>query len=148
MRGTFAVRNGELIAMDCQLEHANMRVKDVDETVRFLTTAMPNFKVRGGHTEGDEKWLHIGTESTYLCLNEDKAETQPQRGPGLNHVGFIVDDAEAIRGRLEKAGYKEGFVPEPHPHRKRIYYTDGNGTEWEFVQYFSDDPSERNDYTV
>ena len=150
--------------MESQLEHANIRVNDIDEAVRFLTTAMPNFKIRGGEMEGEEKWLHIGTDSTYLCLNEDKAEPQtpsqaeqvlgvdpgvgPGVGPGVNHIGFVVDDAEAVRGRLEDAGYQEGFLPDAHPHRKRIYYIDGNGTEWEFVQYLSDNPSEAHDYTV
>ena len=34
--------------MGGQVEHANIRVRDIDETVKFLTTALPNFKVRGG----------------------------------------------------------------------------------------------------
>ena len=132
--------------MESQLEHANIRVSDIDKTVSFLITAMPNFKVRGGDTQGDEKWVHIGTDSTYLCLNEDKAEAQPETGPGLNHLGFIVDDAAAVAARLEDAGYKQGFLTPDHPHRKRIYFLDGNGVDWEFVQYFSDDASQRNDY--
>ena len=132
--------------MSGQVEHANIRVRDIDETVKFLTTAMPNFKVRGGSDEPSKKWVHIGTESTYLALNEDGRNTKDQ-GPGLNHVGFVVDDTDAVRERLEKAGYKEGYRPETHTHRRRVYYHDGNGTEWEFVQYFSDDPAERNDYT-
>ncbi len=132
--------------MSGQVEHANIKVRDIDETVNFLTTALPNFKVRGGSDEPSKKWVHIGTESTYLALNEDGRGTQKQ-GPGLNHVGFVVDDTDAVRERLEKAGFKEGYVPETHPHRRRVYYLDGSGTEWEFVQYFSNDPAERNDYT-
>ena len=130
-----------------QLEHVNIRVKNIDETVKFLTTALPNFKVRGGKTSGENRWLHVGTDSTYLALNEDNREVQRQ-GEGLNHIGFVVDDAEVVRERLEKAGYKEGFVATPHPHRKRIYYLDSNGMEWEFVEYYSEDPLERNDYSL
>ena len=100
--------------MSGQVEHANIKVRDIDETVNFLTTALPNFKVRGGSDEPSKKWVHIGTESTYLALNEDGRGTQKQ-GPGLNHVGFVVDDTDAVRERLEKAGFKEGYVPEPIP---------------------------------
>ena len=130
-----------------QLEHVNIRVKNIDETVKFLTTALPDFKVRGGKTSGENRWLHVGTDSTYLALNEDNREAQRQ-GAGINHIGFVVDDAEVVRERLEKAGYKEGFVATPHPHRKRIYYLDSNGMEWEFVEYYSEDPLERNDYSL
>jgi catechol 2,3-dioxygenase-like lactoylglutathione lyase family enzyme len=134
--------------MASQLEHANISVPDIDQAVKFLTTALPDFEVRGGNSPGEDKWVHIGTESTYITLNED-SQVSPGKGPGLNHLGFIVEDAESIRTRLESAGYKEGFVVgKQHPHRQRIYYLDGNGMEWEFVQYFSDDPSERNDYSM
>ena len=46
------------------------------------------------------------------------------------------------------AGYREGFVPEPHPYRKRVYLLDNDGIEYEFVQYYSDDFAERNDYDL
>ena len=128
------------------LEHANLRVKNIDEAIKFLKTALPNFKVRGEGAAGGNRWVHIGTDYSYLALNEDPREPVRQ-GPGLNHIGFVIDDSEAVRARLEKAGYREGFIPpESHPHHKRIYFHDGNNMEWEFVQYFSDDPAERNDY--
>ena len=69
-------------------------------------------------------------------------------GSGLNHVGYVVDDGEALIHRLEAAGYEQSRHVEAHPHRRRIYFKDGNGLEWEFVQYFSDDPAERNDYSL
>ena len=135
--------------MNRQLEHVNIRVKDIEKAVRFLTTALPNFAIRGGRRRdnNDWEWVHVGTDSTYLCLNEAHGEAQPVGGPGLNHIGFVVEDAGSVRSRLEDAGYKQGFVPDPHPHRTRLYYIDGNGTEWEFVEYHADDPGERNDYT-
>jgi len=78
--------------MKCQLEHVNLRVKDIDETLKFITTAMPSFRARGGerHENGHWRWVHVGTDSTYLCLNEADAEEADRKGPGLNHVGFVV----------------------------------------------------------
>jgi hypothetical protein len=34
-----------------------------------------------------------------------------------------------------------------HPHRLRAYFYDEDGIEWEFIEYLSNNPSERNDYT-
>jgi hypothetical protein len=38
----------------------------------------------------------------------------------------VVDDVDAVRQRLEQAGYSEGMVVDPHPYRKRIYFLDNN----------------------
>jgi len=129
-----------------QIEHANIRVKDIDQTVKFLTTALLNFIVRGGNTSEGNRWLHVGTDSTYLALSERSCDEQ-NRELDLIHIGFVVDDVDAVRQRLEQAGYSEGMVVDPHPYRKRIYFLDNNNMEWEFVEYFSDNPSERNEYS-
>lgn len=129
-----------------ELEHANIRVKNIDETVAFLTTAIPTLRVRGGGGSGSERWVHVGSDRSYVALNEDNRRDR-QKGPGFNHLGFVVDDWKAVRDRLEGAGYSEGSVVPGHPHHKRIYYVDGNGLAWEFVEYFSDDPAQRNDYS-
>jgi hypothetical protein len=39
-------------------------------------------------------------------------------------------------------------VPNAHPFRRRVYFEDPEGNDWEFVQYFSADPRERNDYQL
>ena len=49
---------------------------------------------------------------------------------------------------LSAAGFRESTYPNSHPHRKRVYFYDADGNDWEFVQYFSDKPSERNDYEL
>ena len=68
--------------------------------------------------------------------------------PGINHLGYEVSDVDALRTRLLAAGYRESTVPNAHPQRKRVYFYDPEGNDWEFVQYFSDDPAERNDYDL
>lgn len=136
--------------MTAQLEHANITVRNIDNAVQFLAVACPNFKVRGQGVNNGMRWLHIGTESTYLAISEDvrvNSDRQMYANGGLNHIGFVIDDAKALRRRLNEAGYREGFQPPPHPHRERVYFFDRDGLEWEFVQYFSADPAKRNDYT-
>ena len=48
------------------LEHLNITSTDVDETIRFLLTAMPEFSIRGeGGGEKAQRWVHVGTEDSY-----------------------------------------------------------------------------------
>jgi catechol 2,3-dioxygenase-like lactoylglutathione lyase family enzyme len=137
-----------------RLEHANLAVRDVDAMLRFVTTAFPEFRVRReGKTWQGWRWLHVGSDETYLALNEaprTPAEPWvPYAGrPGLNHLGFEVDDVEALRARLAAAGYADSTVPNAHPHRRRVYFHDPEGNDWEFVEYRSQDPAERNDYEL
>ena len=139
--------------MKVRLDHANLSVRDIDETTRFLQTAFPDFRVRAeGKRMTGARWSHVGNDETYVALNEATATTDqwvPYGGkPGLNHLGFEVDDAEALRARMRTAGYPDTTVPNSHPARTRVYFNDLDGNDWEFVQYLTDDPDKRNDYTL
>jgi catechol 2,3-dioxygenase-like lactoylglutathione lyase family enzyme len=120
--------------------------------ILFLTAAFPEFRVRGeGNSRDGTRWIHLGTDDTYIALGEAKADSKrhwmPYVGePGVNHLAYEVDDVESLRVRLKAAGYRESTPPNAHPHRKRVYFYDPEGNDWEFVQYFSQDPAERNDY--
>ena len=139
--------------MTIRMEHANMIVRNVDDAVRFLKAAFPEFNIRREGLSEGLRWMHIGTDDTYIALNEASHETTEARvpydgQPGLNHLGYEVDDVDALRERLAAAGFKDSTYPNNHPHRKRVYFYDADGNDWEFVQYFSDKPSERNDYDL
>jgi catechol 2,3-dioxygenase-like lactoylglutathione lyase family enzyme len=137
-----------------RLEHANLCVRDVDRMIRFLETAFPEFRIRHDATEADgTRWVHIGTDETYISLQSNRVDRldpwQPYSGsPGVNHLGYEVDDAEALRTRLHSAGYTDTTVPNRHPHRRRVYFNDPEGNDWEFVQYFTQDVAARNDYNL
>jgi len=140
--------------MTIRLEHANLHVRDVDGMIRFLQTAFPEFRIRreGKNWQGD-RWVHVGTPQTYIALSEATLEPAeawvPYAGkPGLNHLGYEVEDVEALHARLLGAGYRDATVPNAHPHRRRVYFLDSEGNDWEFVQYFSQDPALRNDYEL
>ena len=140
--------------MAVRLEHANLIVRDIDQMIRFLQTAFPEFRIRhdGVGKEG-KRWVHVGTDETYIALNEAKGEPErrwvPYAGePGVNHLAYEVDDVGALRERMTRAGYRDSTVPNAHPHRKRVYFNDPEGNDWEFIQYLSDDPAERHDYEL
>ncbi|MHC4471444.1 MAG: VOC family protein [Planctomycetota bacterium] len=137
-----------------RLEHVNFSVGEIEAMLAFLRAAFPDFRVRGeGVGQDDTRWVHVGTEDTYIALFQATAEPDRPRvlyggEPGMNHVGFEVDDVDSLHRRLSEAGYRESTFPNSHPHRKRVYFLDPEGNEWEFVQYLSPDPAERNDYEL
>jgi catechol 2,3-dioxygenase-like lactoylglutathione lyase family enzyme len=137
--------------IDVRLEHANLSVNDIDAIVAFLRVAFPEFRVRCDSIRADGlRWVHVGVGDTYIALFQ-AAQSRVNAGFGsssFNHVGYEVDDVEAVRKRLLQAGYRENLQPNSHPHRKRVYFFDPEGNEWEFVQYFTNDPAKRNDYDL
>jgi len=140
--------------MRYRLEHANICVRNVDSMIRFLQTVFPDFQVRKDVTNDDgTRWVHVGTNETYIALNLsqlDPAEAwEPYGGkPGVNHLAYEVDDAEGVRERMLTAGFEESTPPNAHPHRCRVYFYDPEGNDWEFVQYFTDDPALKHDYDL
>ena len=141
--------------MIAYLEHANITVPDVDAAISFLKIVEPAFEIRHDKApDNSYRWAHIGTDECYIALEEPHSgliseQTNP-RTPyhdfGVNHLAWVVEDLDAVIRRLEEHGYQKGIPVEPHPHRKRAYYHDASGVEWEIIEYLSDDPAERNAY--
>jgi len=136
-----------------RLEHVNLVVKNMAATLDFIQTAFPAWKVRGkGESEWygkKRKWLHVGTDEYYITLNEGNGEKNRDlkgHSPGLAHVGFVVDDMAEISNRLQAKGYEIATIGPDHPHRKTIYFIDPSGFEFEFMQYLSKKPEEKNMY--
>ncbi|MGB5166113.1 MAG: VOC family protein [Woeseiaceae bacterium] len=139
--------------MKIRMEHANLTVQHFDAAVRFLTAAFPDFQVRSEGKKGQYRWMHIGTDDTYIALSEtaqrdNDLKSPYDTNPGVNHLGYEVDDVEALRQRLAAAGFRDSTYPNSHPYRKRVYFYDEDGNDWEFVQYLTDDAALRNDYEL
>ena len=95
--------------------------------------AMQAFLLASGERDGhafEESDGHLGSLDVYISVVEMDA------------------DVAALRERLAAAGFLDSTYPNNHPHRKRVYFNDMDGNDWEFVQYLSDDPIERNDYEL
>lgn len=137
------------------LEHANVTVPDLDAAIEFLHTLDPALRVRhdGVSPEG-RRWAHVGTERSYIALQAPSGPQAPEAPReayvhfGVNHLGWVVEDLDAAVARLDAAGYRRGMEAEAHPHRKRAYYYDAAGFEWELLEYLSDDPAEFNEYDL
>lgn len=131
------------------LEHANITVNDLQEAVKFFQTAFPHFKIRGGGN-GLREWVHLGDDNTYLAINQAKLSDlnvdKDYDKIGINHLGFVVRDVEEVANNLLKNGYKRDFPKEVEEFRVRDYFADADGNQYEFIQYLSDKPEEKNRY--
>lgn len=141
--------------MQTYLEHANVTVPDVDAAIAFLLTIDPTMRVRRDEThENGRRWAHVGNDRAYIALQSAHPATAPEQPKeayvnfGINHLAWVVADHDGVVQRLDAAGYRRGMEAEPHPHRKRAYYYDEAGMEWELLEYLSDDPAEFNDYEL
>ena len=131
------------------LEHANITVNDLQEAIKFFQTAFPHFKVRGKGNDMRE-WVHLGDDHTYVALNQAKmSDLKVEKNydkAGVNHLGFVVQDVQKIAESLLKNGYKRDYPKEVEKFRIRDYFIDNDGNQYEFVQYLSELPEERNSY--
>jgi catechol 2,3-dioxygenase-like lactoylglutathione lyase family enzyme len=140
--------------MAARLEHANLTVHDLEGVLRFVTVAFPEFRIRhDGVRPSGVRWVHVGTDETYLALSQahrsaPRAGAPYQGRPGLNHLAYEVDDVETVTTRLRSAGFQASGTADAHPYRRRAYFYDPDGNDWEFVQYLVDDPKARHDYEL
>ena len=134
-----------------QLEHVNLVVTDIEPTLSFLQAAFPHWRVRAeGRDEWKgmkRRWLHVGDDASYLTLNDfgkGRQRDLDSAEPGLAHIGFTVDSLDRVVDRLRDSGFEPHHWGAEHAFRRNAYYIDREGLEFEFVEYLSDLPAERN----
>ena len=122
------------------IEHANLTVSDVAASVAFYQ-AVFDFAVRwegsAREMDGPVKAVHLGDTATYLSLFESQKKGRAPAdydAPGLNHIGFEVEDVDGYRSRLEALGVEIHLEGDYEPGR-RIYFYDPDGIEVELVEY-------------
>jgi len=138
-----------MITQNVYLEHANITVNNLENTITFFQTAFPDFKVRGGGRNEGRKWTHLGNDTTYIALNESDEFIPNEKNydkNGINHIGFVVSDLESLANRLLKSGFKRDYPKQIEKFRIRDYFADQDGNQYEFVQYLSDKIDERNSF--
>ncbi len=141
--------------MKSYVEHANISVVDAQKTIQFLIAAVPEWTVRGGGKVNNWfgrtiEWFHVGDDHSYIAISsggKGKANHWTSQFTGVKHVGIVVPNVESLIERLRIAGYELDHRGDEHPFRKNVYYMEDHGMQFEFIEYFSDVHSERNDYS-
>jgi catechol 2,3-dioxygenase-like lactoylglutathione lyase family enzyme len=120
-----------------RLEHVNLTVSDLDRSIAFYCDLLDLHVRWKGAIDGERLGAHVGDDHCYLALfqaAEDGPVPQDYSRPGLNHFGFVVDDLDEARRRLNQLGATVHYEPRYDPGR-RIYTTDPDGHELELVEY-------------
>lgn len=122
-----------------KLEHVNVTVSDLDRSIAMVKEVFGwDLRWRGGSIHNGVS-AHVGSADSYVALyqhanqREAPIDSYVTTG-GLNHIGVIVDDLDAVETKVKALGY------EPHSHAdyepgRRFYFDDHDGTEWEVVCY-------------
>ncbi|WP_323784818.1 VOC family protein [Thalassovita sp.] len=126
--------------MTVQLEHANFTVTDPEATAKWLCDVF-GWHIRWQGTAIDDgHTIHVGSDDSYVAVYAppvapQKAATSRYRTiGGMNHLGVVVDDIDAIEARVKAAGFTPINHADYEPGR-RFYFLDGDGIEFEVVSY-------------
>ncbi len=128
--------------MATRLEHLNVTVRDPDATAALLTDLF-GWRVRwAGAALHGGRTVHVGGDDTYLALYSGPAGgdvaapagASYRRRGGLNHLGVVVDDLDAVEAAVRARGYGPGNHADYAPGR-RFYFREENGIEIEVVSY-------------
>ena len=118
-----------------RMAHTMIRVKNLDETLRFYTEFLGLNEVRRSPI-GDEATLVFLTDESgnyyiELTYNHDGREYEP--GNQFGHLAFIVDDLEAIVAEVEQHGwwYRRS---KPEAPAQYIFVKDPDGYDIEILQ--------------
>lgn len=125
--------------MTGQLEHTNLTVADADATAQMLCDLF-GWHIRwAGQAINGGRTVHVGTKDRYLAVFTPKTpaashvESYDIVG-GLNHIGVVVDDLDAMEAKVKAAGFTPVNHADYEPGR-RFYFHDSDGIEFEVVQY-------------
>lgn len=121
------------------LEHVNVTVSDPQRTAARLCDLF-GWHIRWqGEAKDNGYTVHVGSDDSYVAVYNkgkpigDGIDSYSTRG-GLNHIGIVVDDLDAVEAKVVEAGYA------PHSHGdyepgRRFYFRDDDNIEIEVVSY-------------
>jgi catechol 2,3-dioxygenase-like lactoylglutathione lyase family enzyme len=121
------------------LEHVNVTVEDANATAKMLCELF-GWEIRWeGASIHDGYSVHVGSKSSYLALYTPpsglgEAAARFTKRAGLNHIGIVVDDLDAVEAKVMAHGYVTGNHADYEPGR-RFYFDDENGLEIEVISY-------------
>jgi len=151
-----------------EVDHVNIVVSDLDQSVRFYTEVLGFEKTREAHLEGG--WIEtiVGLDGVYadvvyvqppgggprielIRYDTPKGvalpETSKANTVGLRHVALRVSDIEGVRRRLEAAGVAllgpptavpDSVVKHDAGRKTLCYFRDPDNVLLELAEYSSD----------
>ncbi|PIV74531.1 MAG: glyoxalase [Rhodobacteraceae bacterium CG17_big_fil_post_rev_8_21_14_2_50_65_11] len=120
------------------LEHVNMTVSDPDEMAGLLVDLF-GWHIRWqGEGKGGGRSIHVGNDTSYVVAysqgGQMKASDSYRTPGGLNHIGVVVEDLDAVEAKVKAAGYTPVSHADYEPGR-RFYFDGPDDIEIEVVSY-------------
>ena len=121
------------------LEHVNITVSNPEKTAPMLCEIFGwHVRWHGAALAGGETY-HVGTDDAYMAVYSPPAtptegEDNYMHKGGLNHVGILVDDLDAVEKRINTSGF-ETFNHQQYEPGSRFYFNDPDNIEYEVVSY-------------
>jgi catechol 2,3-dioxygenase-like lactoylglutathione lyase family enzyme len=124
------------------LDHLNMTVKDLDESLDWYRRVLGFERVEAGVWRG-RRWAIARSGEALLCLYEhpDRLDPDPSTHDhhGLSHFGVRIADAAAFEAVLAREGVEVHYGgPTRWPHSTSWYIGDPSGWEIEVVCWDED----------
>lgn len=122
-----------------RLEHVNITVADARATAAFLEGLLGwHIRWQGAALNGGYS-VHVGEGDSYLAVYTPKTEVRPAiprygNAAGLNHVGIVVDDLDAVEARVRALGV-ETFNHADYEPGRRFYFNGPDAVEYEMISY-------------
>ena len=126
-------------ATKASLEHVNFTVTNSARTAQMLCDVF-GWRIRwNGPAKSGGTTFHVGDDDAYIAVytpppGRALGEPDTLRRGGLNHVGVLVDDLDAVEARVRGAGFEPFNFADYAPGR-RFYFLDADGIEFEVVSY-------------
>jgi catechol 2,3-dioxygenase-like lactoylglutathione lyase family enzyme len=125
---------------EVHLEHALLDVTDIDRTLAFYRTLLPDWVIRWEGSGGEGRWVHFGPpgegQPGYLSLYEMQGAKGDDSDLRIEHIGFAHPDVAGLVERLAKHEIIATDRIDDGKYR-RAYFADPDGHELEFVQKLS-----------
>lgn len=122
------------------LEHVNLTVADPERSAAFYADLLDlHIRWKGRGDEG-RLAVHVGNDTQYLALFEavrPGAVDHDYGNPGINHFGFVVDDLDETKRRLDALGIVHRTPDITYDPGRRLYFNDFDDVEVELVEYSS-----------
>jgi len=121
------------------LEHVNITVRNPDQTAALLSRLFGwHVRWRGGAKLGGTT-VHVGNDDSYVAVyvhdpGAPPAPVAESRVGGLNHVGVVVEDLDAVEDLVLAEGLQTFNHGDYEPGR-RFYFLDPDDIEYEVVSY-------------
>jgi catechol 2,3-dioxygenase-like lactoylglutathione lyase family enzyme len=112
-----------------RIRHLAILTEDVPRLGKFYTTAFGLTIVDGVGTATYLSDGHINL--AIIPIGPEREIEGPQLQPGINHIGFQVDDVDALRPICSELGAAAQVTKRP-PNREaesRVHDPDGNGVD-------------------